>query len=142
MRRTRVGHVFVEYLPDQLEPGVVYVSIEHALASHLCCCGCGHEVVTPFGRHDWKLTFDGVSVSLSPSIGNWRLPCRSHYWIQQDQVRWARPAPRPPVASAGVSATTAAASAPGPTAATTERQDGLARRAVKRLRSRRRRTDR
>ena len=140
MRRTHVTHVFVDYLPDQLEPGVVYVSIEHTLAAHLCCCGCGHEVVTPLGPRDWKLIFDGVSVSLSPSIGNWRLPCRSHYWIQQDQVRWARPTPRLPVTPDGVSAGTAA-SAREPT--TRPRgQEGLARRAVKRLRARSRRTDR
>jgi hypothetical protein len=47
-----------------------------------CCCGCGHEVVTPFSPTDWKLTFDCVSVSLYPSIGNWSPPCRAHYFIE------------------------------------------------------------
>jgi hypothetical protein len=45
--------------------------------------------VTPLSPTDWKLTFDGVSVSLHPSIGNWSLPCRSHYWIDRGKVKWA-----------------------------------------------------
>ncbi|WP_417924835.1 DUF6527 family protein [Collimonas pratensis] len=27
---------------------------------------------------DWSLTYDGKTVSLDPSIGNWSLPCRAH----------------------------------------------------------------
>ena len=63
--------------------------MEFATAVHKYCCGCGCEVVTPLSPTDWKLTFDGVSVSLSPSIGNWSFPCRSHYWIVNNAVRWA-----------------------------------------------------
>jgi acyl-CoA reductase-like NAD-dependent aldehyde dehydrogenase len=37
----------------------------------------------------WRLSFDGESISLSPSIGNWNFPCESHYWITASQVRWA-----------------------------------------------------
>ncbi len=73
--------------------GVLFVSIEFGTAVHKCCCGCGNEVVTPLGPTDWRLTFDGESVSLYPSIGNWSFPCRSHYWIQNDEVvlanRWS-----------------------------------------------------
>ncbi|WP_443045096.1 DUF6527 family protein [Streptomyces sp. Go40/10] len=56
---------------------------------HLCCCGCGNKVVTPLSPTDWSLTFDGASISLSPSIGNWSYPCRSHYWIRGDTAQWA-----------------------------------------------------
>src|SRR3954447_16703840 len=63
--------------------------MEYATAVHLCACGCGSKVVTPFGPPDWQLTFDGT-VTLSPSIGNGQLPCRSHYYIHQDQIRWVR----------------------------------------------------
>src|SRR5262249_34855974 len=66
-----------------------YVCIPFATVVHKCCCGCGHEVVTPLTPTDWKLIFDGVSISLYPSIGNWSFPCQSHYWIQHDRVRWA-----------------------------------------------------
>jgi hypothetical protein len=78
-----------------LDQGVVYISIQHAIAVHACACGCGTEVPTPFSPSDWKLTFDGDSVTLAPSIGNWELPCQSHYWIRRNQVRWI-PGPRFP----------------------------------------------
>ena len=32
---------------------------------------------------------DGVSVSLSPSIGNWSEKCQSHYWIINNKIQWA-----------------------------------------------------
>lgn len=35
------------------------------------------------------MTFDGT-VSMWPSIGNWALPCRSHYIIDRGTIRWAR----------------------------------------------------
>jgi len=82
-------HEFVEFIPEQLKEQTVYVCIPFATVVHRCCCGCGHEVVTPLTPTDWKLIFDGVSISLYPSIGNWSFPCQSHYWIQHDRVRWA-----------------------------------------------------
>jgi hypothetical protein len=36
------------------------------------------------------MTFDGETISLYPSIGNWNFPCRSHYWIDCSRVRRAR----------------------------------------------------
>lgn len=82
-------HRFVDGFPDRLQPGVLYVSIEFASMSHLCCCGCGCEVITPLSPRDWKFTYDGASVSVHPSIGNWSLPCRSHYIIQSGRINWA-----------------------------------------------------
>ncbi len=70
----------------RLEEGTVYVSISYATAVHLCCCGCGSEVVTPLAPTDWRITFDGETISLSPSIGNWNFPCKSHYWITRNEV--------------------------------------------------------
>ena len=88
-RAVMLTPVFVEYVPEQLVDGKLYLSIEFATAVHKCCCGCGHQIVTPLSPTDWRLIFDGVSVSLEPSIGNWSLPCRSHYWITNNHVRWA-----------------------------------------------------
>ncbi|WP_254508153.1 DUF6527 family protein [Anatilimnocola floriformis] len=89
MRHKLLEHRFIENIPETMEPGVLYVSMEYGTASHLCCCGCGSEVVTPFTPTDWKLTYDGETVSLWPSIGNWTLPCRSHYVIDRGRVREA-----------------------------------------------------
>lgn len=89
MKKIALKHQFVDFIPTPLEKGVLYVSIEFATASHLCVCGCGKEVTTPLSPTDWKLIYDGKSVTLYPSIGNWGFECRSHYWITSDQVRWA-----------------------------------------------------
>jgi hypothetical protein len=91
MRYTRLKHQFVTNLPDRLEPEVLYISIEYATAAHLCCCGCGVEVVTPITPTDWKMTFDGETISLWPSVGNWNDRCRSHYIIERSQVVAALP---------------------------------------------------
>ncbi|WP_298987338.1 DUF6527 family protein [uncultured Roseibium sp.] len=82
-------HQFVKSVPRSMEAGVLYVSLEYATMLHLCACGCGREVVTPLSPKDWKLTFDGVSISVHPSIGNWAFPCRSHYIIDHGKIRWA-----------------------------------------------------
>ncbi|MEX2374690.1 MAG: DUF6527 family protein [Dehalococcoidia bacterium] len=89
MRETTLRPEFVETVPDSLETGVLYVSMPYATAIHLCACGCRQEVVTPISPSDWQLEYDGEAVTLRPSIGNWRLPCRSHYWIRRGRVDWA-----------------------------------------------------
>lgn len=79
-------HRFVRNAPRELEPGVLYISMEYATAVHSCCCGCGERVVTPFTPTDWRMTFDGESVTLNPSVGNWNQDCRSHYVIEKNRV--------------------------------------------------------
>jgi hypothetical protein len=81
---------FVEFIPDDLKEGTIYVSVGFATVAHKCCCGCGNDVVTPLSPTGWNLTFDGKSISLEPSIGNWSFDCRSHCWIRGNRVRWAR----------------------------------------------------
>ncbi|WP_245928004.1 DUF6527 family protein [Mucilaginibacter oryzae] len=76
-------------MPEKLEEGILYVSVEYCTALHKCVCGCGNTVVTPISPTDWQLKFDGKSISLSPSIGNWSFACRSHYWIDKNHIRWA-----------------------------------------------------
>jgi len=86
---SHLKHKFVEYIPKELEDGTLYVSFAYTTVVHKCCCGCGNEVVTPLSPTDWKLIFDGESISLDPSIGNWSMDCKSHYWIEDSVVRWA-----------------------------------------------------
>lgn len=91
LRHIHLEHRFVHYIPEQLEPGVIYISMDFATAAHGCCCGCGEQVITPFTPTDWKLTFDGETISLWPSIGNWNFPCRSHYIIKRSRILGAEP---------------------------------------------------
>ena len=81
-----IEHEFVELIPAELAPDVLYISIPYATAAHNCACGCGQKVVTPISRRGWSLGFDGETVSLHPSIGNYGLPCQSHYFIRRDRV--------------------------------------------------------
>jgi len=85
----RLTHRFVTSVPAKLERGVLYVSIEYDTTLHLCACGCGNQVVLPLHPTAWQFIYDGESVSMSPSVGNWGFPCRSHYWIERGRVRWA-----------------------------------------------------
>ncbi len=82
-------HKFVEYIPKTIEENTLYISIEYNVAKHKCPCGCGSEIVTSLSPARWKLTYDGETVSLNPSIGNWSHACKSHYFITNDEVVWA-----------------------------------------------------
>lgn len=86
MRHQTLEHRFVRNAPRELQPGVLYISMEYATAMHSCCCGCGERVVTPFTPTDWRMTFDGEAVTLHPSLGNWNQECRSHYVIERNRV--------------------------------------------------------
>lgn len=89
-RLSRVEHRFVDSFPAPLEGGVLYVSLRFRTAAHLCACGCGNNVVTPLSPAGWSMRFDGDAVTLDPSIGSSRLPCRSHYFIRGNRIVWCR----------------------------------------------------
>jgi hypothetical protein len=82
-------NVFTTTIPDTLESDTLYISIPYNSILHKCACGCGEEVSTPLSPSDWELSYNGESVTLNPSIGNWSYKCRSHYWIRENQVVWA-----------------------------------------------------
>jgi hypothetical protein len=85
-----IQHRFVEQIPRELEDGILYISMEFGSAMHKCICGCGYVVVTPFSPTDWRLIYNGETVSLEPSIGNWSSECKSHYFITNNKVRMSR----------------------------------------------------
>ena len=85
----KLTHRFVEFVPRPLEDGVLYISLRLRIASHKSACGCGNEVATNLSPRGWQLIYDGETVSLRPSIGNWNFKCQSHYWITRDTVQWA-----------------------------------------------------
>jgi hypothetical protein len=78
----------VQFMPAQLEPGVLYVSEKYRTAAHLCACGCGEKVRTQLGDLGWCFSSGHSGPTLSPSIGNWQKPCRSHYFIRDGRVLW------------------------------------------------------
>ncbi|HRE68801.1 MAG TPA: DUF6527 family protein [Cyclobacteriaceae bacterium] len=36
------------------------------------------------------MIYNGETVSLYPSIGNWGFTCESHYWITRSKVKFAK----------------------------------------------------
>jgi hypothetical protein len=79
----------VHHAPDVLSPGILYYSEAFTTAIHLCPCGCHTEVVTPTGSGGWVFKDDPGGPTLTPSVGNWQIQCRSHYWITAGEVVWA-----------------------------------------------------
>lgn len=92
MKNTQIKPEFVQFIPENLEEGILYISLEYNSALHKCCCGCGSEVSTPIDpnppHNGWTLTNKDGRVSLSPSIGNFQIPCKTHYFIKENNVIW------------------------------------------------------
>ena len=81
--------MLVEFIPKSLETGILYVSERFKVAAHMCPCGCGSKIVTPLGPSEWSFSEKNEKPTLSPSIGNWQIPCRSHYWIREGEIEWS-----------------------------------------------------
>lgn len=87
MKITHLKTQHVEFMPEIVEEGVIYVSLKYGTAIHLCACGCKGQVVTPFrGLLAWDMTEDHDGVTLKQSIGNQSWPCRSHYHVTNGAV--------------------------------------------------------
>lgn len=85
---------FVDLIPansEELMPGIIYICAKHKTVVHRCPCGCGGLSEFVLSPTRFQMTFDGVSVTFSPSVGNPHLGCRSHYWIRGNQVEWCPP---------------------------------------------------
>jgi hypothetical protein len=52
-------------------------------------CGCGNKIITPIGPINWSFNEIDGKPTLCPSLGNWQLPCRSHYWITKGVIEWS-----------------------------------------------------
>lgn len=86
---TAIEHQFVDYIPADLEQGVLYIALDFGAVMHLCADGCGERISTPLHPAQWSLIYDGNTVSLSPSVGSGS-NCGSHYRIRNGTVSWSR----------------------------------------------------
>lgn len=95
-RLTEITPRFVEFIPAQIEHGILYVSFRFCCAIHLCACGCGKKTVTPIktsevnSQHFWRYTENDKKVTLDPSIGNFsgESPYHAHYFIRDNKIIW------------------------------------------------------
>lgn len=82
--------IFVEEISGNVDHGYIIITKKYGTAVHRCPCGCKNLVVTPIKKNGWKLTdHDDDTISLSPSISNPTIRCKSHYWIKQNKIVWA-----------------------------------------------------
>lgn len=89
MRTMTLKPEFVTEIPQKLDQGKIYIAPQYGAIVHLCPCGCGSEVSTPLNRkHGWIMNYDGELFSLSPSVGNYSYPCKSHYFIKDNEIIW------------------------------------------------------
>ena len=92
-RTNTVKPVFVESIPvdlSDLKEGILLVCMKYSTLVHRCPCGCGG--LSEIGLHPATriMIYDGQNISVEPSIGVNALPCRSHYWIKNNRIVWAR----------------------------------------------------
>lgn len=89
IKQVEITPVFVEFIPDNLEEGKVYISEEYNCSIHNCLCGCGQQTVLPLIKGEWQLIkHDDGKVSFTPSIGNFQFPCKSHYIITKNKANF------------------------------------------------------
>ena len=86
---TELTPKFVDLIPEEIEENILYVSFEYNVSFHLCPCGCQSRIIIPFGERGWEIKREGSLISFSPSIGNWYLDCKSHYFIIKNKIHWA-----------------------------------------------------
>lgn len=82
LKKVPIEPIYVQYMPDVLEDGKLYISKEFKIAIHKCLCGCGNKSITPFYANGWILIEQNGKVTLSPSILNH--PCKAHYIITKN----------------------------------------------------------
>jgi hypothetical protein len=89
IKQVEITPVFVEFIPDVLEEGKVYISEEYQCSVHNCLCGCGERTVLPLINGGWQLIkHDDGKVSFTPSVGNFQMPCKSHYIITKNKANF------------------------------------------------------
>ncbi len=86
---------FDDTFPEDIEQGVLYISMKYKTSIHRCPCGCGEKVVLPILPDRWHMYTDGKEVTLTPSVGNFSYPCKSHYFIRNNKVEWVENEPKP-----------------------------------------------
>ena len=85
---SKIQLLHVEYMPKSIDKGILYVSRRFGVTAHKCPCGCGTKVILPLGPCEWSIAERNGKPTLHPSVGNWQIPCKSHYWIKNGQIEW------------------------------------------------------
>jgi len=87
--------VYVEFIPEQLDEGKLYISEKFGVCIHLCGCGCKGKTVCdlqPQWKTGWKMVKNDGLITLRPSIGNFNgeKPYHAHYFITNSKIEWLK----------------------------------------------------
>ena len=88
IKTVEITPVYAEFMPEVMENEKLYISKEYECAIHLCLCGCKGKTVTPLTKGEWVLIENGDKVSLTPSISNYQMDCKSHYIITNNKANF------------------------------------------------------
>lgn len=86
LKRIEVDFIKVHYMPNvsEMKDFIIYISDEYGVSGHKCMCGCGELTIMPLGKGEWNYEIDASNrITIHPSVGNYQLPCKSHYIIQK-----------------------------------------------------------
>jgi len=89
---------FIDSLPDAPDdPGsTIYIVGTAKLAKWAvfrCPCGVRHRLEVPLMKSispHWTLRLRGGRATLWPSVSVDNDPCKSHFWLRENRVEWAR----------------------------------------------------
>ena len=93
MKINTLTPLFCEFIPQDIQEGILYISEKFGIAIHLCACGCGKQSITPiypYWKEGWTISNINDSITLRPSIGNFmgENPYHSHYFITENKIEW------------------------------------------------------
>lgn len=88
MKITKIQIKNVGIIPNDLEEWVLYLSERYWLSKHKCFCWCGSDVVLTLDRWSHYIHFMDWTLTVSPSIGSFSIPCNSHYFIKNNTIEW------------------------------------------------------
>jgi len=86
LKKVAIEPIFVEEMPCFIERGKVYISEKYQTSRHICLCGCDELVIMPLGGGKWwdLVKEPNGTVSFIGSVGNYSMPCKSHYIITKN----------------------------------------------------------
>lgn len=84
IKRILLNFEKVYYMPNikDMKENVIYISDEFKVSGHKCMCGCGSLTIMPLGNNEWNYEIKNNKLTMWPSVGNYQMPCKSHYIIQ------------------------------------------------------------
>ena len=80
-------HKFIRYMPDKIQPGIIYITVFYGQITFRCPCVRGEvikRILKPGQVNPFWFEFDGHTVTLGPQIVS--VQCQTHFRIINNKV--------------------------------------------------------